>query len=199
MTLNTSPFFDRIMSKHRHNGGAAQAAGGIPGIFFPHGGVTAHPQLAVPALSELQVLIAQLKAPARPAAAGAPLQTLLAVVLDKSGSMRLGCAQTMKGYNEQLATARANAAQIGCRTFQVTFNETNQLLASDVAAEKIVPLSDETYSPDGGTALYDTVVATIKHLLSHPLAQDDNTSIFLTLTTDGDDTSSTVWKTKEMA
>lgn len=190
---NAASVMERILTKNASHLGKTPAS---PAPFNTR--VAPESTLSVPALGELNLLLHALKAPARPAQADAPLQTLMAIVLDESGSMDTGCQQTMTGYNEQLATIRKNASEIGCRVMQIAFNSRARLIAEDVGAEMVVPLSAETYSPGGGTALYDTVAATVKKLLSHPLANDDNTSILLTITTDGDDQSSTVWKSTDM-
>ena len=149
--------------------------------------------LDIPDVSELKSMIKVLQAPAQPALPDAPIQTLVAVTLDESGSMSHGFKQTMKGYNDQMKALRKTSAKIGCRVLQTTFNSRARIVADDVAADFIVPLSAETYNPRGGTALYDTVAAVVKRLLAHPLAQQDNSSILLMITTDGEDTSSTKW------
>jgi len=150
-------------------------------------------ELSIPDVSELKSMLKALKAPAQPALLDAPTQTLVAVTLDESGSMSHGFKQTMKGYNDQMKALRKTSAKIGCRVLQSTFNSRARIVADDVAADFIVPLSAETYNPRGGTALYDTVAAVVKRLLAHPLAHQDNTSILLMITTDGEDTSSITW------
>lgn len=154
--------------------------------------------LETPEISELAAMVAALRAPAIPAKAGAKLVTLMNVVLDESGSMSMGVAQTMKGYNDALATLRPSAEEIGCLVTQVVFSTTGRVIGKDLRAKDIVPLSNETYMPNGGTALFDTVAGVIKQMLAHPLANDDNTSILLSITTDGDDTTSMTWKCNEM-
>ena len=149
--------------------------------------------LNIPNVSEVKVMIKALKAPALPARPDASIQTLVAVMLDESGSMSHGCKQTMKGYNDQRKALRKTSAKIGCRVMQTTFQSSARIIADDVSPDDIVPLSAETYNPGGGTALYDTAAAVVKRLLAHPLAQQDNTSILLMITTDGEDTSSRIW------
>lgn len=198
MTTNTAgKVFNRILGDRK--GSAAGVCGGpgfkLPGFKTPQ---PAFPSLPVPSIEELPLLIAALKAPAKPARPGAPLVTLVVPVLDKSSSMRLGLAQTIKSYNEQQAELRKYNAQIGMRITQVNFNTANEVVAQDIDAGSLVPLSHETYVPEGGTALYDTAAAVVKMILAHPLAHDDNTSILLPFTTDGEDLNSVVWKTPEM-
>ena len=152
-------------------------------------------ELEVPDVSEVKAMIKALKSPALPALPDAPIQTLVAVILDESGSMSHGCEQTMKGYNDQMKALRKTSAKIGCRVMQTTFQSSARIIADDVSPDDIVPLSEETYNPGGGTALYDTVAAVVKRLLAHPLSQQDNTSILLMITTDGEDTASRMWIT----
>lgn len=158
-----------------------------------------HEVLPVPPVSELSLLIQALKAPAIKSVEGDSLTTIIAQVLDESGSMNTGLEQTKKGYNERLAKIRQNAEAIGARMLQINFNTRNRVIADNVSASQVANLSHETYSPGGGTALYDTVVAVIKKILSHPSAHNDETSILLNIDTDGDDMDSHVWKTRNMA
>lgn len=152
--------------------------------------------LPIPDYSELNILVQALRAAARPAPAHAPLQTLLATVLDMSGSMDNGCAQTIMGYNQQMEKIRFKGQEIGCQVLQVVFSSTAHLTSDFCKPEHLTLLNSQNYRPGGGTTLYDTLIATVKKLLSHPLANDDNTSIMLSINTDGDDTSSLYW-TKE--
>lgn len=158
-----------------------------------------HSSLDIPDLSKLAGMLTALKASAKPAKKKAKLVTLMGIVLDESGSMDNGCEQTMKGYNDALETLRPSADEIGCRITQVSFSTHARVMAKDVQVKHIVPLSRETYRPMGGTALFDTVAGVVQLLLASPQAHDDNTSILLSITTDGDDTSSTTWKTRGMA
>lgn len=159
--------------------------------------VTLANKLAPPPLSELATLIHALKAPSKPAPKGAPLQTLIGLLLDESTSMKTGCKQTMEGYNKQLTLLREESKGIGCRVTQVIFSTETRLIAKDVLPNALVPLSVETYNPNGGTALYDATVALVKELLANPLVNDDNTSVLLSITTDGEDFNSVVWKTAQ--
>lgn len=159
--------------------------------------------LPVPSICELETMINALRAPAKKVKKSKKdkepkLVTLMSIVLDQSGSMDVGYEQTMSGYNQQLATLMPSAEEIGCRVTQVTFNNQAKVIANNVKAKEIVPLTDKNYIPNGGTSLFDTVAAAVHLILQNPLAQNENTSVLLTVTTDGDDTTSHTWKTKGM-
>jgi hypothetical protein len=190
--MKISSLVNEVMARHRARlspvSDACQAQGAEP----------AQSELTIPALKELPSLIHALRAPTVPVATEAPLQTLIGMVLDESGSMHAGRQQTIDGYNDQLTTIRASAVDIGCRVLQVNFSSSASVIAEDAPVDGLCPLTLATYTPNGNTALYDTVAAVVKKVLSHRLAQDDNTSVLLTITTDGDDTSSLVWKTPDM-
>lgn len=193
--MNIHTLTNAIMGRHRAR--AYLKLPVQPGP-HPHGAFAVTNDLAIPAVTDLPALVHALRAPARPAPLGAPLQTLIGMLLDESGSMQTGRRQTIDGYNDQLATIRAGAAAIGCRVLQVNFHSGTTLVAEDAAPAALVPLSSDSYVPNGGTALYDTVAAVVNRLLVHPVANHDNTSILLTIMTDGDDTASTVWKSRDM-
>lgn len=150
-------------------------------------------RLEVPPLNEASMMIQALKAKAKRSTKKASQKTIVALLLDESGSMNLGCKQTMDGYNQQLVTLRQNATEIGCRVIQSNFNSTANLIADDADANEVVNLNSSTYRPNGGTALYDSVAAMVKHILQRPDAHDENTSILLSINTDGDDMSSKIW------
>lgn len=154
--------------------------------------------LDIAPVSDLGLMLQALKAPARPALTGAPMRTILATVLDDSGSMDLGCDQTIEGYNMQMQTLKAKGREIGCEVLQVIFSSAPRVMSNFVKPEQVVMLSRINYRPSGGTALYDTVASTVKKLLSHPHAHDDNTSVMLTIMTDGDDQGSSVWNQREL-
>lgn len=194
-TNTASSVISRVLAQ-RPVKGKPQRAGAMPAAASKKAAAKKSPQesiLDIPDVTELKAMIKALKAPAQPALPDAPIQTLVAVTLDESGSMSHGFKQTMKGYNDQMKVLRKTSKQIGCRVLQTIFNSSAKVIAEDVTADSIVPLSEETYDPSGGTALYDTVAAVVRRLLAHPLAHQDNTSILLMLTTDGDDTSSVKW------
>lgn len=197
MTRNTRTSKDVMTSL------ISQQAGGLPNQLVPFAGRLGHHQvggrpLEIPSLAQLPLMIQALKAPAKPVSEGTPLLTLMEIILDESGSMTTGCSQTMPSYNQALAVLKPSAEQIGCRIDQVSFNHAPRLIAEGVKAHEIVPLSPETYQPNGGTALYDTIAAVIWHVLQNPKAHDDNTSVLLNVTTDGDDMNSTVFGTASM-
>lgn len=149
-------------------------------------------------ITDLGLMLQALNAPARVALPGAPMRTILATVLDDSGSMDTGRDQTIAGYNQQMEKLKSKGKEIGCEVLQIIFSSTPRVMSNFVSPDAITMLNHSNYRPVGGTALYDTVASTVKRLLSHPYAHDDNTSVLLTIMTDGDDQGSKVWNQRQL-
>lgn len=90
------------------------------------------------------------------------MNTLVAVVLDKSGSMESIRSATVSGFNELLEThQRENPdSSLSLQLFDTVPHEA-QFFSPITAAE---PLTERTYQPGGSTALYDAIVAQIRRV-----------------------------------
>ena len=127
---------------------------------------------------------------AKPGPHDKPL-TNVAFILDVSESMNKGKRATIDGFNDQVQVVRAGAEGAGETAFtEVQFN--GQVSVRRVAAElsTLVPLTEETYKPDGSTSLYDALGDTIEALLLTPRMAAPTTATLVTLFTDGDENSS---------
>ena len=89
--------------------------------------------------------------------AGSALE--LGVVLDQSASMSSLINAVITGFNalvdEQRTTQGANFSL-------ELFNNTSQMLYDAIPIGEVPPLSQESYKPDGGTALNDAIAAMIQ-------------------------------------
>lgn len=117
--------------------------------------------------------------------------THVAFILDKSGSMELGKATTIEGFNEQVKVVKEGAKEAGEVTFtEVFFSTTVEVgrVAGDV--HDVPKLTDASYRPEGMTALYDSLGDTIAALLKAPHIDSPATATLVTLFTDGGENSS---------
>lgn len=125
--------------------------------------------------------------------------THVAFVLDSSSSMNLGKSATVEGFNAQLQVVRDGAKLAGKTTFTDVQFDTDvkvRCVARELGAhgeEQLLEMTDQTYQPDGSTALYDALGETIAQLLSTPHIDAPSTAVLVTLFTDGDENSSRVY------
>ena len=110
----------------------------------------------------------------------APL-TNVALVLDCSGSMSHGKEVTIEGFNAQIDVIRRGAAEAGRTTYtdvQFSTNVNIRSIASDL--DHLMPLTGETYQPDGNTALLDAIGSTIAALLQTADIHSPDTATLVT-------------------
>ncbi|MDO8964164.1 MAG: vWA domain-containing protein [Coriobacteriia bacterium] len=115
--------------------------------------------------------------------------TLIAIVLDKSGSMDIVCEATISGFNEfkgdQLRAGQD--ALVSLTLFDTQVHE----VCSAIPLRELNDLDHGTYRPDGGTALYDAVGATInriERLLGTTVVRPDR--VLFAIITDGEENAS---------
>ena len=131
--------------------------------------------------------------PAEPDAQKAPL-TNIAFVLDCSGSMNHGKGATIEGFNSQVEVVREGAKEAGNTTFtDVHFSDQVELRCVAGNLKVLQPLSDQTYRPGGGTALYDAIGCTVAALLQTPDINSQDTAVLVTVFTDGGENHSRVY------
>ncbi len=110
----------------------------------------------------------------------------LAMVLDESGSMCCGYQETINGFNEQLQTIKATQEDnVDVEVILTTFNFGAKVVKDFVALEDVAELTENEYSPNGGTAMYDGVGLTISKLLERDDITDDNTQVLMVVLSDG--------------
>jgi len=96
-----------------------------------------------------------------------PGKTYYAFVVDRSGSMSSIRKQTIDNFNEQIQTLRELQNQYPDEKYFVTlcvFNWKVETVYEDVPLDEVRLLNEETYVPNGGTALHDAIGVTIKGL-----------------------------------
>lgn len=127
--------------------------------------------------------------------------TLIAVILDESGSMGSCWAQTISGFNEfvagQAAAQGAGAAYLSLIKFDAPHIKTvyeNQLIS------QVQPLNRETYTPNGGTNLMDVIGETMNRINSFlsSMQASERPGVLIVIITDGAENSSTRFNTVEI-
>jgi hypothetical protein len=123
---------------------------------------------------------------------GAAQKTRVYVIQDKSGSMQVRQDATISGFNEYLATLKAEAygeVFLTLTQFDTSVNEVYQ----ERKLADVPELDYESYRPGGMTALLDAVGRTIRHAEQAGSPKDQ---VLLVIMTDGAENSSREW-TKE--
>lgn len=112
---------------------------------------------------------------------------LIAVVLDRSGSMETIRGDTVGGFNSFLEEQKKVPGN--CLFTMAQFDTEYELLCHNVPLEDAKPLTRETFVPRGGTALLDAMGRTL-NTLEQDLSELDKTGrrpqkIYFVVITDG--------------
>lgn len=114
--------------------------------------------------------------------------TLIAVILDESGSMGSCRDATIAGFNEfvqgQRAATGAGEAYLSLIKFDAPHIKT---VYENVNVKEVAPLSHATYTPNGGTNLMDAIGQTLNRInqLLSAHAQADRPGVLVVIITDG--------------
>jgi len=145
------------------------------------------------------------------------MKTYVALILDKSGSMKSIRDTAINNFNEQLqvlkkesnspeveakkvllASDPANVSQgIETKVSVIVFNDTVNTIDFDVDVNAISEITHQEYDPDGMTALYDAIGFTIDKFRDHYDLSDPNTGVLFVIITDGEENSSKTYSGKE--
>ncbi len=112
--------------------------------------------------------------------------TEMVFVLDASGSMEGLEKDTIGGFNSMIAKQKKLDGKAFVTT--VLFSFTARTLHDRLSLEKIEPLTEKDYEVGGGTALYDAVGSTIKHIKNihkYIRKEDLPSHTIFVITTDG--------------
>lgn len=121
-----------------------------------------------------------------------------AVVLDKSGSMSPRKEQALTFFNEHVQQFRQEAKldEQDIYVSLVTFNGSVFEVTWNTDANLIEDAKPKDYQPDGSTALFDAMGYTISKL-QKTVTDDEDTTYFLIIITDGQENSSVEYKNYE--
>jgi hypothetical protein len=117
--------------------------------------------------------------------------TYIIFVIDRSGSMSSIKADMIGGFNSFIKAQRD--ANIGdCRVFAYQFDTEYSTIFENLDVNKVPDLTDKTYQPRGGTALYNSLGKTITDigakLAALPESERPEKVLVVTIT-DGEDNS----------
>lgn len=104
----------------------------------------------------------------------------LIFLLDRSGSMEICRDDTIGGFNSFVKDQQA----LGGRMTVVQFDHEIVEIYTDMPLDKVDPLTHQTYTPRGSTALLDAIGTTIKK-------HDARTDVVFIIQTDGHENGST--------
>jgi len=129
-----------------------------------------------------------------------PNLTEIILVLDKSGSMYDVKQDTIGGVNQFLEDQKKLPGE-ALFTF-ITFDTRYNKISEGILLENAQPLSEATYAPAGGTALFDAVnsaiSSTIERHAKEPESYNRPGKVMLAVLTDGDENSSTEIRDKKV-
>ena len=112
-------------------------------------------------------------------------------ILDRSGSMRNSCEDTIGGYNSYLERERKNNSLITT----VLFDDEYEILHYRKPVKEVNDLTESEYFVRGCTALYDAIGKTITKL-EHDVKDE---KVLFIITTDGLENASKEYHKKEIA
>lgn len=87
--------------------------------------------------------------------------------MDKSTSLQGSEEQVITGFNMQLAKLKELALQYPAQNHIVSVNYFDSEIQKEIsfgAIEAVKPLTMESYTPDGMTALFDAIGLSVNHL-----------------------------------
>ena len=119
--------------------------------------------------------------------------TLIAVVLDESGSMNSCWDATIDGFNE-FVNGQKNADESGQAYLTLVKFDAPQIhtVCTNVNVKSVEPLNRNTYRPNGGTNLMDAIGKTMNNVnnVLASVPQDERPSVMVVIITDGGENAS---------
>lgn len=117
--------------------------------------------------------------------------TYIIFVIDRSGSMASIKKDMIGGFNAFIKAQKASKAG-DCRVFAYQFDTSYDTIFENADVQTVADLTDETYQPRGGTALYDSLGLTIDNIGTRLSALPENQrpeKVLVVTITDGEDNS----------
>lgn len=121
-------------------------------------------------------------------------ETLVAFILDKSGSMGTVRQATISGFNEYVGTLRKDKKSKYAMSFTLFDTNVEKRHVSEPLSS-VEDLTEATYRPDGMTALYDAAMQTISE--TEKVAKKGQ-PVLCVIMTDGEENSSKEYTEKEL-
>lgn len=103
----------------------------------------------------------------------------LMMVLDESGSMATIKPQAISAFNEQIKSVKDSRGKLEVCVSLVKFSDQTHTVFKNVDLKKVEALTEETYSPNGFTAMYDGVGRAFEILNSQPDINDPDVTVLV--------------------
>lgn len=113
----------------------------------------------------------------------------LAFVIDESGSMRNSRSDTIGSFNSLINEHKNVEDDVDVFVVTNFFNNSNHFVHRATYIQDVEDISEQDYSPKGGTALLDAVGDTVGYL-DELLEENPDSSVMLVIITDGEENSS---------
>lgn len=126
-------------------------------------------------------------------------EVIVNFVLDESWSMGHRREQTIGAVNEYIGGIRADAEKGKSILFSLTlFNTETKIIHTAEKMQNIPDITEETYSPEGGTALLDAIGITVEMVSSKINKHKWRPAVLCVIMTDGEENSSTKFSNKDI-
>jgi uncharacterized protein YegL len=117
-------------------------------------------------------------------------KTYVAFILDQSGSMQGTKSQTIQSFNEYVQQTKHNSETQDIYCSLITFCGHVIEHAWCQPAHSIQELNEETYKPNGSTAMRDAIGYTIKKLTDSTDQKDEDAAFLVIIISDGEENAS---------
>lgn len=122
-------------------------------------------------------------------------KTYVAIILDRSSSMWTMKMEAIDGFNEQLRSIKEMEDKNDIRLSLITFSSNvDDAYIWNKRPKDIEELSEDTYKPNGMTALNDAIGQTVEKLKKVEDKDDENTSFLIVIVSDGHENNSKEYK-----
>lgn len=115
------------------------------------------------------------------------------VILDKSGSMQIMGNEPVQSVNAFLEEQKKDSVDDGAVFTFITFNTKSEVIVDHIPIVSAEAIAEDSYKPDGGTALNDAVCFTIEA----ELKSDKPTNKVVLIITDGQENASQHYTTED--
>lgn len=126
-------------------------------------------------------------------------KTYVAILLDRSGSMKKYREPTVEGFNEQVQALNEKVEDEG-ETYVtlLTFNSKSTTIFSHESCEALKEMTLEQYEPNGGTAFYDALGDIMGFFAETTNIDDPNNAYLVISISDGEDLNSNRFTRQEI-
>lgn len=113
----------------------------------------------------------------------------LAFIIDESGSMRNSRSDTIGSFNSLINEHKNIEDDVDAFVVTNFFNTSNHFVHEATYVQDVEDITEQDYSPKGGTALLDAIGDTVSYL-DELVEESPDSSVMLVIITDGEENSS---------